>query len=47
MPSKIHLKQSTESIFVKTTCVNCDYGLVDPLKMQNNLIKNKHLSFYS
>jgi len=29
MPGKIHLTQSTESIFVKTTCVNCDYGLVD------------------
>ena len=26
---KIHLKQSTESIFVKITGVNCDYGLAD------------------
>ena len=29
MPSKIHLKQSTGSIFVKTTGVNCDYRRVD------------------
>lgn len=44
---KIHLKQSTEPIFVKTTGVNCDYKLADLEKAKKSRKEQGMPCFYS